>query len=668
MKIAVTKIDSCRPEQVLFDEWLITNGLGGFASGSLSGAPMRKYHSLLIAALPNPYGRTNMLNYVADAVILADKTEIQLTQLRTKDNKDLNESHLKEVRFENGLPTWVYDCKGVIIEKSLLLIHRQNTLHISYKLVTEDADPIQIKWQPYFHFRTNEQSVNSVIPDESYTVHAKDFQYEIECPNYPPLRIYNSSQAPFTLDSQVLDEVFYEIEAQRGYESLGNLKSPGYFLINVQPKNRETIIVSTESWNNIFALTSREAWVTEKLRKKSLLKTSGESKNPIISKLVLAADQFIITPTTRYEDMIRLQALGEESKTVIAGFPWFTDWGRDTMISLEGLTLATGRSREAYSILHTFGHYIRNGLIPNMFPDGENQGIYNTADATLWFFHAIDRYIQITKDEDILEFLLPKLSDIIQNHINGTLFGIKVDTDGLLIQGQKGVQLTWMDAKVGDWVVTPRRGKAVEINALWYNALKLYEKWSGKKQDIAEQCRASFNTKFWFGEGNYLYDVIEGENGNDSALRPNQLFAISLSNPILEQERWKQVLNIVTEHLYTPFGLRTLSPSHPDYKRDYDGDLYARDAAYHQGTVWPWLIGPYIDVMLKVNPDDLESARKALKGLVDYLDSNCMSTIGEIFDADAPYKARGCFAQAWSVAEVLRCLNKVGMQDTSKDN
>lgn len=662
MKMILNKIDNCNEEQVLYDEWLLTNGLGGFACGSFSGAPMRKYHALLIAALPNPFGRTIMLNYVADTLILEDKTELSLSPLRFKDKTNIETTHLKELRFENGLPIWTYEYNGIVIEKSLLLINRQNTLHVSYKLVS-DTGPVQIKWQPYFHFRTNDQAVNSVIPNESYTVHAKDFQYEIECPNYPPLRLFNSSQAPFTLDSHIFNDVFYEIEAQRGYEAIGNLKSPGYFLLNIAPKERQTIVASTEPWNTIFALSPREAWITEKLRKKSLLKAAGKNKNsPTIAKLVLAADQFIITPTTRFDDMIRLQALGEESKTVIAGFPWFTDWGRDTMISLEGLTLVTGRSKEAYSILHTFGHYIRNGLIPNMFPDGENQGIYNTADATLWFFHAINRYIQITEDEDILEFLLPKLSDIIQNHITGTLFGIKVDSDGLLIQGQNGVQLTWMDAKVGDWVVTPRRGKAVEINALWYNALKLYEKWSGKPHDISEQCLESFNKKFWFDEDGYLYDVIEGENGNDPALRPNQLFSISLDNPVLAQDKWKPVFDKVTEHLYTPFGLRTLSPDHPDFKTHYDGDLYARDAAYHQGTVWPWLIGPYIDTMLKINPEYFEGAQNALKGLVEYLDQNCMNSIAEIFDAHAPYKARGCFAQAWSVAELLRCLVKTNKE------
>ena len=357
--------------------------------------------------------------------------------------------------------------------------------------------------------------------------------------------------------------------------------------------------------------------------------------------------------------MIRLQALGQEAKSIIAGFPWFTDWGRDTMISLEGLTLTTGKSRDAYAILLTYAYYVRDGLIPNMFPEGKLKGKYNTADATLWFFHAIDRYISNTEDTEILEFLIPILNQIIQQHVKGTHFGIKMDKDGLLTQGEEGIQLTWMDAKVGDWVVTPRRGKAVEINALWYNALKLFEKWTERPLEITETCYESFNQKFWIENEGYLYDVIEGEQGNDSALRPNRLFAISLRYPILKKEKWQSVLDIVTKELLTPVGLRTLSPSHPEYKNAYHGDLRSRDAAYHQGTVWPWLFGPYTDVWLKVYPKEIEKIQKLLEGMEDHLKIHCIGSISEIFDASPPFKARGAFAQAWSVAEILRSLVQV---------
>jgi predicted glycogen debranching enzyme len=338
------------------------------------------------------------------------------------------------------------------------------------------------------------------------------------------------------------------------------------------------------------------------------------------------------------------------------------------MISLEGLTLATGRYREAGVILRTFAHYVRDGLIPNMFPEGQNEGLYHTADATLWFFHAIDRYVELTGDRDTMLLIMPKLMEIVQKHVEGTRFNIRVDpSDGLLHQGAEGYQLTWMDAKVEDWVVTPRRGKAVEINALWYNALRLLEKWhreEGKEAEAdelgkrADQVYQSFNTRFWYPRGGYLYDVVDGEDGDDPACRPNQIFSMSLSFPVLDPVHWNDVLETVRSRLLTPAGLRTLSRDHPDYKAKYFGDLRSRDAAYHQGTVWPWLIGPFIDAWLRVYPDDLKTARSFLHGLTGTLDVKCIGSINEVFDAEEPYSPRGCVAQAWSVAELLRCWLK----------
>jgi len=386
----------------------------------------------------------------------------------------------------------------------------------------------------------------------------------------------------------------------------------------------------------------------------------------------LAADQFVIRPTTRVADVAVAHAAGDDVRTVVAGYHWFTDWGRDTMISLEGLTLLTGRHAEAGYLLRTFGRYVRDGLIPNLFPEGENEGQYHTADATLWFFHALGRYLNATNDWETLHLLLPTLHDSIGHHIRGTRFGIHVDpADGLLSQGAQGYQLTWMDAKVGEWVVTPRRGKAVEINALWYNALRLLEAWSHRQGDdeaaarLAEQAQQayiSFNERFWCTEGGYLYDVIDGENGDDAALRPNQLFAISLDHPVLDQSRWKPVLDRVTAELLTPMGLRSLAPNHPDYKPTYDGDIRARDAAYHQGTVWAWLIGPYVDARLRVNPYDVSGAHKLLDAFARHLNAACLGSISEIFDAQEPYRARGCIAQAWSVAEVLRAWIKTSSE------
>jgi predicted glycogen debranching enzyme len=312
---------------------------------------------------------------------------------------------------------------------------------------------------------------------------------------------------------------------------------------------------------------------------------------------------------------------------------------------------------------------VKDGLIPNMFPEGQNEGLYHTADATLWFFHAMDRYLQATGDRLTLRHALPIFLDIVAHHLRGTRFNIRVDPrDGLLTQGAEGYQLTWMDAKVDGWVVTPRRGKAVELNALFYNALRLMERWLREEDDepraneMAQHARRtydSFNQRFWNPETGCLFDVVDGEKDNDAAIRPNQVFAISLPHPVLDPERWRPVLDVVQRTLVTPVGLRSLAPGNPDFKPTYDGDLRARDAAYHQGTVWGWLAGPFADAWLKVHPDDNRGIEQLLEGFAAHLSEACVGSISEIFDAEAPFTPRGCIAQAWSVAEVLRILVKV---------
>jgi predicted glycogen debranching enzyme len=424
-------------------------------------------------------------------------------------------------------------------------------------------------------------------------------------------------------------------------------------------------VASVESWQVVKALPYPDAAAAENERVTRLLTISHQT-DPFAASLVLAADQFVINPHTRVADEARVRASGDEPRTIIAGYHWFTDWGRDTMISLEGLTLVTGRLREAGNILRTFASYIRDGLIPNMFPEGEHAGLYHTADATMWFFHAIWRYLAATNDRETIRALIPKLLDIIDQHIRGTLFNIHVDpADGLLAQGADGYQLTWMDAKVGDWVVTPRRGKAVEINALWYNALRILQQLLVKENDesnarrmdeYANRARKSFNERFWYDEGQYLYDVVDA---NDSALRPNQIFALSLDFPVLDESRWPRIVDVVKDELLTPVGLRSLARKNTDYKAAYDGDLRARDAAYHQGTVWGWLIGPFIDAWLRVHPGDFNTARHFLDGFHSELAAACIGTISEVFDAEPPFTPRGCVAQAWSVAEVLRAFSNL---------
>lgn len=636
---------------LLYEEWLVTNGLGGYACGSIGGMPLRKYHGLLISALKAPLGRSVMLNFVEDSIIFPDNSEYKFSNLHLINSEEFVD-HLLEFKLDNNLPVWLYQINGMLIEKRIWMAYGQNTVYVSYNLLSEGE--IHIKWRPFLHFRTSEQPVNA-NSEKDYEVHTNKEGYEITSEGFPSLKIFSEAFSTLTIDSNLLSNVYYEIEEKRGYEFIGSLKTPGFFLVPLSSYKKTTFITSTEPWNIALAMSATEALMAEKQRLKTLLKIAKPlSHSKTAAKLILAADQFIMYPISREIDRVRLKAMGEDARSIIAGYPWFTDWGRDTMISLEGLTLVTGRFNIANSILRTFAYYIHKGLIPNMFPDGESEGLYHTADATLWFFHACERYLSYTLDEDFLEFILPKFEKIIKYHIEGTKFGIRMDNDGLLIQGQEGYQLTWMDAKVGDWVVTPRRGKAVEINALWYNALKLMELWTGKYSDLAKQCFESFNKKFWNEKNECLFDVVEGESGNDPAIRPNQIFAFSLRFPVLNEIHWKSVIDVVQKNLLTGYGLRTLSYLDPNFKAYYNGDLFTRDAAYHQGTVWPWLIGPFIDAWLKVYPNNKKEAFNFLSELETHIDESCIGTMAEIFDASDPFHVRGCFAQAWSVAEFLR--------------
>ena len=653
-------------------EWLVTNGLGGFASGTIAGVPTRRYHGLLISALPTPLGRVVMLNHLCEWLRFADGSRHELGRRREHAPGALEwpgAPYLQEFRLETGLPVWRYELQGTTLEKRVLMPHRQNTVHVTYRVLS-GVDSVRLKLRPALHFRSLEGSVHDSIT-ELYTTTAVEDRLAFSTPNgYPPLRMkMYGVRATFALDGTMTD-VHYRAEAERGYADIGELWSPGYFSVDVSREMPATLVASTENWDVIGALLPGAAQAAEHARRERLLAAAPvQVRAGIGAELVLAADQFIITPSGRQEDATRARAAGDEVRSIIAGYHWFTDWGRDTMISLEGLACTTGRYTEAGWILRTFGQYIKDGLIPNMFPDGSAEGLYHTADATLWFFHALDRYLGSTNDRVTLEALLPKLSDIVMCHLAGTRFGIHVDPkDGLLVQGADGYQLTWMDAKCDGWVVTPRRGKAVEINALWYNALRLLERWTRDTADAeaadffathAEQCRRSFNERFWYPAGGYLFDVVQSRDmagADDPACRPNQLLAISLTHPVLEPARWASVVNVARERLLTPVGLRSLSPDDPDFKPTYHGDLKTRDAAYHQGTVWAWLIGPFIDAWLKVYPHDRRGARLFLQGFIPHLgQAACIGSISEVFDAVEPFAPRGCIAQAWSVAEVLRC-------------
>jgi predicted glycogen debranching enzyme len=664
-----------RMQQLLDTEWIVTNGLGGYASSTTAGVITRRYHGLLVAALPNPLGRMVMLNHLGECVTADGSTAALNAEEREPGRIDsMLGERVVAVRLEAGLPVWEYQWNGVRLEKRILMPHRQNSVHISYRLV-DGPSTARLELVPAVHFRGYEDPVNyeTYLPSKvpyAITMAGGVHQIGVEGP-LPPLRltILGADDHRFIADEHAASELLYRVEESRGYEFRGTLWAPGHFEITLERGAVVTLIASVESEEVMLALSADDASQCELERRRRLVSSAApQAQDETGAELVLAADQFIITPAGRVADATRAAAMGNEIRTVIAGYHWFTDWGRDTMISLEGLTLTTGREREAAFILRTFAHYVRDGLIPNMFPDGSNEGLYHTADATLWFFHAVEAYLRRSGDEATLTHLLPVMLHIIESHLKGTKFGIGVDrSDGLLRQGAEGYQLTWMDAKVDGWVVTPRRGKAVEINALWYNALRLMEGWletvrgphaAAAVHGHAERAYESFNKRFWMPDKGYLFDVIDGEHGDSPLCRPNQIFSISLDHPVLEQSRWESVINTVQSRLLTPFGLRSLAPGEPDYKRQYFGDLRSRDAAYHQGTVWGWLIGPWVDAWLKLHPEDRVGARRFLDGSIAALNDFGLGTIGEVFDAEPPYTPRGCIAQAWSVAEVLRCWVK----------
>jgi predicted glycogen debranching enzyme len=678
-RVAYRKSESESHESLLDKEWLVTNGLGGYASGSLAGVITRGFHGYLVAALPTPLGRIMMLNDLIERVEIPNGISVQLsgeervnTPLKTQ-----GAEYLKEFCLEDGIPVWKFQFGEVVLEKRVIMVHRQNTVHVNYQL--KDGERINLTLRPSINFRPHGAPVDIPLAGNyAFTVIEDTFEISSQT-DIPPLRLMlHGRNKSLTMDRTRFHEIIYRIEESRGYAARGDLWSPGYFSVLLTPNDEVTLIASAESWDAVRAVTPEYAKTAEILRRKRLLaRAASVPKQSVAAELVLAADQFIIIPEGRGDDTLRARAAGDDVRSIIAGYPWFLDWGRDTMITLEGLTLTTGRHTEAGYVLRTFAHYIRHGLIPNMFPEGRDEGLYHTADATLWFFHAIAKYVAASGDHLFLAQVLPQLKEVIRFHLQGTDFGIGVDPeDGLLKEGAPGYQLTWMDAKVDDWVVTPRRGKAVEINALWYNALRYMTEWLRQSGEIekavemsrhAEKCHDSFQKRFWYEHGGYLYDVVDGENGDDPSLRPNQLFAISLDFPVLAKEKWASVMDCVTQELLTPVGLRSLSPRDKEYKAKYSGNLRERDAAYHQGTVWPWLIGPYLDALLKLHPENLDHAEKLLNAFDGRLAKSAVGSIAEIFDPEPPYTHRGCVAQAWSVAEVLRLHVKIAEMKQNRE-
>jgi predicted glycogen debranching enzyme len=642
-------------------EWLVTNGLGGYASGTLLGIGTRRYHGLFVPNLFEPRGRYIMVSRFDEEVETGDGV-VRLGGAEFVDGRLDTDAHrcLRRFTLHASMPSWRFAIGDHVIEKTIVMPQYQNTLCVTYRLV--EGPTVRLRLRPYAAFRRQ----------DAVLVHDDDWPFGfVYSRGRHELRSTDSELAlrfglrpangVFVCDEAESRGVLYRVERARGYDHSENVFSPGYFAVDLARDAPISFVATTQGWEALD-IDGPHAIDAERTRVERLLAIAPEAaRSGLAAQLVAAADQFIVMPGSRLEETLHAGAAGDEVRTVIAGYHWFGDWGRDTMISLEGLTLCTGRWREAAAILRTFSHYVRDGLLPNLFPEGAREALYHTADATLWYFHALDRYTRVTGDATLVRSLFPILQDIVAHHVRGTRFDIGVDpADDLIHAGAPGYQLTWMDAKVGDWVVTPRRGKPVEIQALWYNALRLMHAWSsgaGASGDEyaarAQRAAQSFNRRFWNPARGYLYDVVDGEQGDDPSCRPNQVFSMSLRFPVLAREHWRPVLETVRRALLTPNGLRTLSPDHPDYKPTYHGDLRTRDAAYHQGTVWPWLIGHFTDAWLRLRPD-AHAMREVLSGFRDNLLDAGVGSISEIFDAEPPYLPRGCIAQAWSVAEVLR--------------
>ncbi|MGI8641646.1 MAG: amylo-alpha-1,6-glucosidase [Pyrinomonadaceae bacterium] len=640
-------------------EWLETNGIGGFASATVSGVNTRRYHGLLIAATAPPLGRLVLLSKFKETLTInGNKYELSSNQYPNTIYPE-GYQHLKNFRLA-PFPIWTFEVEGIEIEKKIFMLYGQNTVVCQWSVVggqwsdkkqrtTDEGqrtnNKIELELKPllafrdYHHLRREDKDFN-----ENFAV--SDNQVSVQPYNEMPELFFTHNAQAVEKTGFWYRDFEYAVEKERGFDFQEDLFQP--FGLKFDLSETATVIISTEPQK----ISDAEGFEKEEIeRRASLIKTAA-AKGDFTEQLVLAADQFIVSRGA--------------GKTIIAGYHWFSDWGRDTMIALNGLTLATNRCSIAKSILLEFSGHISEGMLPNRFPDAGDEAEYNTVDATLWYFEAVRAYVEKTGDYDFVRVnIYEKLINIILWHLQGTRYNIHVCEDGLLYAGEKGTQLTWMDAKAGDIVFTPRTGKPVEIQALWYNALCVIadfaekfgdEKDRGKYLEMAEKARQSFNDVFWNEAEECLFDVIDDEN-KDSSVRPNQIFAVSLPNTMLSVGRARKIVQKVEDELLTPYGLRSLSVKDSRYCPVYTGSPFERDAAYHEGTVWAWLIGAFVDAYRKVNANGRETENRIdeiLEGFKIHLTETGIGQISEIFDGDAPHLPRGCFAQAWSVAEVLR--------------
>ncbi|MCL4439529.1 MAG: amylo-alpha-1,6-glucosidase [Firmicutes bacterium] len=628
-------------------QWIVANGLGGYASSTILGANTSKYHGLLFASLRPPGERTLLLAKLDEEITIDEKSYL-LASNHTGTGVYPGGHHYLQSFELRPYPTYTFAIEDVIVEKVVFMVRRANTTIVRYTVYTGHDKPVKFKVTPFVNCRHYHHTTQKNSWPFKQSVEKNSVLIEAY-PGAPKLSLYSDKAEYLRGPGYWFEGMYYSQEDRRGLDPWEDHFMPGHFEFELTTGQSVGIIASTEDEKEVNNPLLEQ--VSSERRLANLIEDAGFHEE-FVNRLILAADTFIVTR----------QSTG--AQTIIAGYPWFTDWGRDTMIALPGLTLVTKRFKEAKEILRTFAKYCDKGLIPNMFPDLGEKPLYNTADASLWFFQAVCKYISYTGDHGFIKKeIYPALREIISSYRQGTIFNIKMGDDGLISAGEPGQQLTWMDAKVGDWVVTPRQGKPVEINALWYNALQVmsqlaqtYGDKSGEYARLAETVRAEFVKQFWNPRKNCLYDVITGD-GADGSVRPNQIFAVSLQYSPLDHSKQVHVVNTVWRELYFSYGLRSLSPDSHDYHGRYSGDVLQRDAAYHQGTGWGWLIGPFITSYRKIHDYSAESktiAERFIAPFKAHLWDYGIGSVSEIFDGDPPHTPRGCFSQAWSVAEVLR--------------
>ena len=640
-------------------EWLVTNGIGGFASGTIAGGMTRRYHGLLVAALQPPVGRTQLVAALDETVRYAGNGYALATHHWASGAVDPKGFfNIEHFRLEGTIPVWTYAIADALLEKRVWMRQGENTTYVQYTLGRGNG-ALEIDAKALVNYR-----------DFHSSTHAGDWRMKIAPVEHGVMVLPFDGATPFYVRSAQASceprhewyrDCFLPAEKERGLDDREDHLFAALFRAKLSGGESVTFVVTTEAQALLDGDSAHAAQMNHEARllkawREQNEKTSAEAP-PWIRQLVLAADQFMVKRSLPEEP---------DGRSVIAGYHWFGDWGRDTMIALPGLTIATGRTEVARQVLTAFSRYVDAGMLPNNFPDAGGKPEYNTVDASLCFFEAVRQYYAATQDAVTLQKLFPVLAGMIDAHVKGTRYNIHVDAnDGLLYAGGPGVQLTWMDAKVGDWVVTPRTGKAVEINALWINALEtmaefasLMVKPGGGYEKLASKAKKSFQ-KFWNAERNCCFDVIDVPGvGNDSSLRPNQILAVSLPVSPLTREQQRSVVDICAQRLLTSHGLRSLAIGEPGYQGHYGGGTRERDGAYHQGTVWGWLLGPFALAHLRVY-GDRSAALRCLEPLGSHINAHGVGTLSEIFDGDAPFTPSGCIAQAWTVAEVLRAWSEI---------